>query len=72
MKRFLYAMGKVFVANPRAIESGVDKFPDAQRKLIAHSVQTGWINIKAGLSPAIVQDRDERIKCLFSEVVRAK
>ena len=63
-----YSMGKVFAANPEAVESGIKEFPKNGRKLIANSVQTGWVNVKAGLNAALVANRDERIKKLEQNI----
>ena len=59
-----YSMGKVFAANPEAIESSIKEFPKDGRQLIAISVQTGWANVKPGLNTALVANRDARIKQL--------
>lgn len=66
-----YAMGKLFAANPATVERALKEFPINGRKLIAGSVQTGWINVKTELSPTLSKSRDERLKRLLSSVNNA-
>lgn len=60
------SLGTIFAYNPSAIERGIKDFPDAQRELIAKSVQVGWENSKKGLGASRIADRDKRIKRLIS------
>lgn len=60
-----YSMGKVFAANPQIIEVSMKKFSDSERRVIATSVQLGWTNVRPGLAPTLVKDRDMRVKNLL-------
>lgn len=63
-----YAMGKLFSVNPSSVERALKEFPSNERKLIVDSIQTGWINVKPELSPALSKNRDGRLKKLHSSV----
>ncbi len=61
-----YSLGVIFARNPGAIENGVKEFSESQRETLAKSIQFGWQNVKSGLSPAVIRDRDERLAKLSS------
>ncbi len=65
-----YAMGKIFSANPASVERTIKEFPSDRRKLIFNSVQTGWVNVKPELSPALGKNRDEQLRQLLLSVDR--
>jgi hypothetical protein len=67
-----YTMGKLFATNPVAVERALEQFPFNGRKRISDSIQTGWINVKPELSPALGKSRDERLKKLLSSVDRTE
>ncbi|MES2072573.1 MAG: hypothetical protein V4488_19590 [Pseudomonadota bacterium] len=63
-----YSMGKVFAANPAAIENAIKTFPEPDRKLISNSVWAGWVNVKPELPSKLVKNRDKRIKFILPSV----
>jgi hypothetical protein len=61
-----YALGTLFAADPAAVERGLQAFPAGGRNIIAQSIEAGWINVKPGLSPALVKRRDGRLRKLLA------
>lgn len=66
-----YSMGKLFAADPAAVERALETFSPIERKLIANSIETGWINVKPEYSSALRKNREERLKKLLSSVDRS-
>ena len=61
-----YSLGVIFAHNPGAIENGIKEFSETQRQTLTKSVQWGWQNVKSGLSPAVIRDREQRLAKLSS------
>jgi DNA invertase Pin-like site-specific DNA recombinase len=66
-----YSMGKLFAADPAAVERALKAFSPSERKLISNSIQAGWINVKLEYSSALGKNREERLKELLSSVDRS-
>jgi DNA invertase Pin-like site-specific DNA recombinase len=63
-----YSMGRLFAADPAAVERALKAFSPIERKLISDSIQAGWINVKPEYSSALGKDREERLEKLLSSV----
>jgi hypothetical protein len=61
-----YSMGKLFAANPAAVERALKEFSPDGRKILSDSIRTGWVNVRPELPPGLGKNRDERLKKLLS------
>ena len=61
-----YSLGVIFAHNPGVIENGIKEFSETQRQTLAKSVEWGWQNVKSGLSPGVIRDRERRLAKLSS------